>query len=161
MQRLAVTNQLPDMYFPGYHLLGELARSLAQRDQIVDLAPFLDAEPAEWKAENYTDSMLGLGTVDGVKYGMAFNASLPIIYINETLVEKAGVDPKDIPSTWDGSSPRRGRSARRTASTASATGTTTGRTTGSGSSCCARRGPSSSIRRPARRASTTRTDSRR
>ncbi len=101
MQRLAVTNQLPDMYFPGYHLLGELARNLAERDHIVDLQPLLDAEPAEWIAENYTDSMLGLGIVDGVKYGMAFNASLPIIYINETLVEKAGLDPKDIPSTWD------------------------------------------------------------
>lgn len=102
MQRLAVTNQLPDMYFPGYHLIGELARSLAQRGQILDLQPLLDAEPAEWKEANYTESMLGLGVVDGVKYGMAFNASLPIIYINEDLVAKAGLDPKDVPTDWEG-----------------------------------------------------------
>lgn len=101
MQRLAVTNQLPDLYFPGYHLLGELSRTLAQRGQINDLKPFFDAESAEWKSENYTDSMLGLGVIDGVKYGMAFNASLPVLYINETALEKAGLDPKEIPSDWD------------------------------------------------------------
>lgn len=101
MQRLAVTNQLPDLYFPGYHLLGELARTLAQREQIIDLQPLLDAEPDEWKKENYTDSMLQLGIVDGTKYGMAFNASLPILYVNETAIEKAGLDPKEIPTNWD------------------------------------------------------------
>lgn len=101
VQRLAVTNQLPDMYFPGYHLLGELARTLAKRDQIIDLEPLLDAEPDEWKQENYSESMLQLGVVDGTKYGMAFNASLPILYVNETAVEKAGLDPKEIPGNWD------------------------------------------------------------
>ncbi len=101
MQRLAVTNQLPDMYFPGYHLLGELARTLAKRNQITDLKPLLDAESAEWKAQNYSDAMLRLGVVDGVKYGMAFNASLPVLYINETALEKAGLDSKDIPSDWN------------------------------------------------------------
>lgn len=102
MQRLAVTNQLPDMYFTGYHLMGELTRSLAARGQILDLGPMLAAEPADWVSANYTDSMLGLGVVDGVKYGMAFNASLPIMYINETLLEKAGLDPKDLPTDWEG-----------------------------------------------------------
>jgi multiple sugar transport system substrate-binding protein len=100
MQRLTITNQLPDIYFPGYHLLGELARTLAKRDQIIDLQPLLDAEPFDWKSKNYAESMLGLGVVDGVKYGMAFNASLPILYINETAVEKAGLDPKDLPKDW-------------------------------------------------------------
>jgi multiple sugar transport system substrate-binding protein len=101
MQRLAVTNQLPDIYFPGYHLLPELARTLSKRKQITDLQPFLDAEPDSWKTENYSQSMLNLGIVDGVKYGMAFNASLPIIYVNENAVEKAGLDPKEVPSSWD------------------------------------------------------------
>lgn len=101
MQRLAVTNQLPDIYFPGYHLLGELARSLAQRGQINDIQPLIDSETADWKTQNYTDSMLGLGVVDGVKYGMAFNASLPVLYINETALENAGLDPKAIPTDWD------------------------------------------------------------
>ncbi|MCH4539810.1 ABC transporter substrate-binding protein [Ochrobactrum sp. A-1] len=101
MQRLAVTNQLPDIYFPGYHLMPELARTLSKRNQIVDLKPFLDAEPQNWITENYSQSMLDIGVVDGVKYGMAFNASLPILYINESAVEKAGLDPKEVPATWD------------------------------------------------------------
>ncbi len=101
MQRLAVTNQLPDLYFPGYHLMPELARTLSKRNQIVDLKPFLDAEPQNWITENYSQSMLDIGVVDGVKYGMAFNASLPILYVNESAVEKAGLDPKEVPATWD------------------------------------------------------------
>ncbi len=101
MQRLAVTNQLPDIYFPGYHLMPELARTLSKRNQIVDLKPFLDAEPQNWITENYSQSMLDIGVVDGVKYGMAFNASLPILYVNESAVEKAGLDPKEVPATWD------------------------------------------------------------
>lgn len=101
MQRLAVTDQLPDMYFPGYHLMAELARALNDRGRILDLQPLLDAEPEEWVHENYSDSMLAIGVIDGVKYGMAFNASLPIIYINEDLVEASGLDPRDFPSDWD------------------------------------------------------------
>src|SRR5512140_1396456 len=34
MMRQAVTNQLPDVYYSGFHLLSELGRTLAQRNQI-------------------------------------------------------------------------------------------------------------------------------
>jgi multiple sugar transport system substrate-binding protein len=54
MLRAAVTNQLPDIYFPGFHLMGELAGTLEKRGQIVDLGPRLAAEPAAWRTENYT-----------------------------------------------------------------------------------------------------------
>ena len=39
--------------------------------------------------------MLALGKVDGKTYGLAFNASLPIIYFNEQLVKAAGGDPDE------------------------------------------------------------------
>src|SRR6187200_1362088 len=39
MLRAAVTNQLPDMYLPGFHLMAELAGTLEKRGQIVDLGP--------------------------------------------------------------------------------------------------------------------------
>lgn len=102
MQRLAVTNQLPDVYYTGYHLSEELIRVLSQRDQVLDLGPLLDAEPQEWVDANYSEALLNLGRVDGVQYGMAFNASLPITYVNEDLLSAAGFDPKDIPDEWDG-----------------------------------------------------------
>ena len=76
MLRQAVTNQLPDVYYSGFHLLAELVRTLVKRQQVVDLGPMLAAEPAEWRKANYSDAILALGQVDGKLYGMAFNASL-------------------------------------------------------------------------------------
>jgi multiple sugar transport system substrate-binding protein len=102
MFRQAITNQLPDIYFPGFHLLAELKEVLAKRGQIVDLGPLLAAEPAEWRAANYSDSILSLGKVDGTLYGLSVNASLPIMYYNTELVKKAGGDPQHMPDTWEG-----------------------------------------------------------
>jgi multiple sugar transport system substrate-binding protein len=102
MLRAAVTNQLPDIYFPGFHLLPELEGVLQKRGQIVDLGPMLAAEPAAWRTANYSDQMLALGRVHGKQYGLAVNASLPIMYFNADLVKKAGGNPAKMPDTWDG-----------------------------------------------------------
>src|SRR5205814_530923 len=102
MLRQAVTNQMPDIYFPGFHLLPELTRVLVKRRQILDLAPLLAAEPAQWRQANYSDKVTNLGKVDGKLYGLAVNASLPIMYFNADLVKKAGGDPQRMPDTWDG-----------------------------------------------------------
>jgi multiple sugar transport system substrate-binding protein len=102
MLRAAVTNQLPDIYFPGFHLMAELSAALEKRGQIVDMGPLLAAEPAAWREANYTDAMLKLGQVRGKQYGLPVNASLPIIYFNADLVKKAGGDPAHMPDTWDG-----------------------------------------------------------
>jgi len=102
MLRAAVTNQLPDAYFPGFHLMAELAATLEKRGQIVDLGPMLAAEPAAWRSANYADAVIKLGQVSGKQYGLAVNASLPIMYFNTELVKKAGGDPAHMPDTWDG-----------------------------------------------------------
>jgi multiple sugar transport system substrate-binding protein len=100
MLRQAVTNQLPDVYYSGYHLLAELVRTLVKRGQVVDLDPMLAAEPADWRTANYSDAILSLGRVDGKLYGMAFNASSPMMYFNTELVKKAGGDPARMPDNW-------------------------------------------------------------
>lgn len=102
MLRQAVTNQMPDIYFPGFHLLPELTRVLVKRGQILDLGPLLASEPAQWRQDNYSDKMVNLGKVDNKLYGLAVNASLPIMYFNADLVKKAGGDPQHMPDTWDG-----------------------------------------------------------
>jgi multiple sugar transport system substrate-binding protein len=102
MMREAVTNQLPDVYYSGFHLLTELARTLAKRNEIVDLAPMLAAESEAFRKENYSDKILALGKVDGKLYGLPFNASTPIMMYNVELVKKAGGDPDHMPDTWDG-----------------------------------------------------------
>ena len=102
MLRQAVTNQLPDVYYSGFHLQAELVRTLLKRQQVIDLGPMLAAEPADWRNANYSDKILDLGKVDGKQYGMAVNASTPLMYFNEELVKKAGGDPAKMPDTWDG-----------------------------------------------------------
>ena len=101
MMRQAVTNQLPDVYYSGYHLLEELVRTRAKRNQLVDLGPLLAAEGADFRRKNYSDRILSLGKVDGKLYGLAFNASTPIMYYNAELVKKAGGDPEHMPDTWE------------------------------------------------------------
>ena len=101
MMRQAVTNQLPDVYYSGFHLLTELSRTLAKRNQIVDLDPLLAAEGKEFRAKNYSDRIVALGKVDGKLYGLPFNASSPIMYYNVELVKKAGGDPDKMPDNWD------------------------------------------------------------
>ncbi|TMH67187.1 MAG: ABC transporter substrate-binding protein [Betaproteobacteria bacterium] len=101
MMRQAVTNQLPDVYYSGFHLLSELARTLAKRNQIVDLDPLLAADGKEFRAKNYSDRIVALGRVDGKLYGLPFNASSPIMYYNVELVKKAGGDPEKMPDNWD------------------------------------------------------------
>src|SRR5207237_9314539 len=51
MMRQAVTNQLPDVYYSGFHLLSELTRTLAKRNEIVDLGPLLAAEGKDFRAK--------------------------------------------------------------------------------------------------------------
>lgn len=102
MLRQAVTNQLPDVYYSGFHLLSELARTLAKRNQVIDLGPLLSAEGKAVRDANYSDKMVALGRVDGKLYGLPFNASSPIMYYNVDLVKKAGGDPDRMPDTWEG-----------------------------------------------------------
>lgn len=100
--RSAITNQLPDVYYAGYHLLGEMARVLEKRGQINDLAPFIKGEASQFVSSNFAPRMMSLSQVDGKQYGLAFNASSPIMYFNTELVKRAGGDPKNMPNTWDG-----------------------------------------------------------
>lgn len=101
MLRSAVTNQLPDVYYSGFHLQAELVRTLLKRKQVADLGPMLASEPKAWVEANYSAKILDLGKVDGKQYGMAVNASTPLMYYNVELVKKAGGNPDKMPNTWN------------------------------------------------------------
>lgn len=100
MLRQSVTNQLPDVYYSGFHLLTELVEALDKRKQVVDLGSLLKAEPEAWRKANYSDALLSLGQVKGKQAGLAFNASTPLMYFNAELVKKAGGDPEKMPDNW-------------------------------------------------------------
>ncbi|MAJ00550.1 MAG: ABC transporter substrate-binding protein [Nisaea sp.] len=100
--RASATNTLPDCAFEAYNQLPSLARALAKRGQIVDMGKLMKTEGEGWTEENYTQQMLELGRVDGVQYGMPFNASVIQWYYNADLFKKAGLDPDKFPKDWDG-----------------------------------------------------------
>ena len=101
--RAAVTGNLPDVYFSGYNLTAELVHTLAPRNQITDLTPFIEAEGGQaFLDANYSPKMAALGQIDGKQYGLPVNASSPIVYINADLVKKAGGDPDKMPDTFEG-----------------------------------------------------------
>lgn len=102
LMRASATNTLPDCAFEAYNQLPSLARAMAQRGQIADLSTLMDKEEAGWKDANYSEQMLGLGKVDGVQYGMPFNASVVQWYVNADLLKQAGVEVEDFPTDWDG-----------------------------------------------------------
>jgi multiple sugar transport system substrate-binding protein len=98
--RSLITNQLPDVYFSGFHLMPELVGALKKRGRAVPLTPFIEKEGGDWLKANYEPTVLGLGQVGGVQYGMAFNASTPVIFYNGDLVRQAGTDPDKFPRDW-------------------------------------------------------------
>ncbi|MGL6210345.1 MAG: ABC transporter substrate-binding protein [Paracoccaceae bacterium] len=100
--REALTGETPDLWYSGHYLTGDLVGTLAPRQQIVELTPFIAAEGAEWVAANYDANVLALGQVDGTQWGMPFNASTPIVYYNLDLVAKAGGNPDQLPTDWEG-----------------------------------------------------------
>ena len=55
------TAVVPDVFYTGFHLQAELVRTLLRRQQILDLGPLLDAEPAAWREANYAPKIIDLG----------------------------------------------------------------------------------------------------
>ncbi len=97
-----MTNSAPDVYLPSYASIPTIAGTLAERGRDVSLEPLLAEEGEDWVEANYAESVLELGQIDGAQYAMPFNASLPLVYVNADLVEQAGGDIDDFPTTWDG-----------------------------------------------------------
>lgn len=101
MLRSSMTNQLPDIYYSGYHLLGELVKNLDKRGQIVPLEGLLSSEGSNFTKTNFAPRLAVLGQVNNKQFGLPFNASSPIIYVNADLVKRAGGDPQKMPTNWN------------------------------------------------------------
>jgi len=95
--RGAITGNMPDVSYQGLNR----QRIFADRGLAIPLDPFIKAEK-DWAKLGYDGSLATLGQVKGKQYGMGFSLSTPIIYFNADLVKKAGGDPDNFPTTWDG-----------------------------------------------------------
>lgn len=99
--RASLADDLPDVYHSGYHLMAPAARILSDRGVILPLDDLIAAEGEGWVEANYEPNILALGEVDGVQYGLPYNASTPIVHYNADLIRKAGGDPENLPTNWD------------------------------------------------------------
>lgn len=95
--RQAATNQLPDLSFQGLNLL----RVFAERGIAQDLMPFITREGSP-QSQGYTDGLLSLGRFNNYQAGLAYAASTAITFLNADLCRRAGVDPDNLPTDWDG-----------------------------------------------------------
>lgn len=97
-----MTDSLPDVYLPSYSTIKPLIETLKQNGHDVDFSGMLTSEGKDWVDANYSAKLLQLGQVGGKQYAMPFTASLPMLYVNQDLVTKAGGDMNNFPTTWDG-----------------------------------------------------------
>ncbi|OJY68349.1 MULTISPECIES: ABC transporter substrate-binding protein [unclassified Rhizobium] len=97
-----MTGSAPDVYLASYSSLPTIAGIMKDRGEAQSLDAMLAKEGKDWQAANYAPAILDLAKVGGEQYAMPFTASLPLLYVNKELVEKAGGNIDQFPTTWDG-----------------------------------------------------------
>src|SRR5499433_4469796 len=95
--REAVTGNVPDITFQGLNRV----RVIADKGIAVSLDKFIAAEK-DFEAAGFHKAMFDAGRVNDAVYGLPFAISLPIAYYNLDLVKRAGGNPDQLPTTWDG-----------------------------------------------------------
>lgn len=93
----SVTGQTPDITFQGLNR----QRVLIDKGIPVDLTPFI-AGDKDYAGLGLNENLLKIGQFSGKQYGIPFSLSTPIVYINTTLIRRAGGDADNLPSDWDG-----------------------------------------------------------
>ncbi len=94
--RQDLAGEAPDVFMVGSHLL----RNLVARGMVEPLEPLMEGR--DMAALGYSPEVLALTQVDGVQYALPWTSSTPVMFYNRELVARAGGDPDDMPTTWDG-----------------------------------------------------------
>lgn len=95
--REAITKQMPDYTFQGLNRV----RIFVERGVAQPLDEFIKADK-ELETEGFHAAMYDIGAMNGKIWALPFAISLPVSYYNLDLVEKAGGDPNNLPTTWEG-----------------------------------------------------------
>lgn len=75
--------------------------SMGVRVPLGQYAP-LDEFMDDWDGkDDYMESALNLGTINGTLYGIAIQPDVRLLIYNKELFEEAGLDPENPPTTWD------------------------------------------------------------
>lgn len=95
--RSALTGRLPDISLQGSQNVG----ILAQKGIAVPLNGRIRATP-NWPELGYSPSIADVGQIEGKTYALAYATSVPIVYLNLDLLQKAGVNADTFTPDWDG-----------------------------------------------------------
>ncbi|MGU3496733.1 ABC transporter substrate-binding protein [Xanthobacteraceae bacterium A53D] len=90
-----ITGRLPDVAFNGINQIG----LFVDRGLGAPLDANIKADGGLDKL-GYYPTLAALGQWKGKQYGLPFAVSTPVFYVNVDLVKKAGLDPKNLPTTW-------------------------------------------------------------
>ncbi|MDE1992211.1 MAG: ABC transporter substrate-binding protein [Rhizobiaceae bacterium] len=92
-----LTGQLADVSIQGNNKI----RLFVDRGLAIPLDDYI-AEEARSPASTLSPSVASIGRFDDKVYGLGLSVSTPVVFFNLDLLKKAGVDPTDLPTTWDG-----------------------------------------------------------
>lgn len=96
LQALAVARQLPAITQAGY----QYSTFMRTKLPITSLQTYIDRD--SYDLSDFYPAMLRLGQApDGTQEALPFAVSTPIVYRNDELFEKAGLDPAAPLDTWD------------------------------------------------------------
>ena len=92
--RTSLTGTMPDVSFQGIHL----ARTLVERDLAV---PLDDCFGPDLETLGFADWALDMGRINGKTYGFPYGLTAPVLFVNEDLLKRAGVDVETPPTSWN------------------------------------------------------------
>ncbi|PSH60880.1 ABC transporter substrate-binding protein [Phyllobacterium sophorae] len=95
--REALTGQLADVSIQGNNKI----RLLVDRGMAVPLDDYLAAEMKSPET-TLSPSVASIGRFGGKVYGLGLSVATPLVFYNLDLVKKAGGDPANLPTTWEG-----------------------------------------------------------
>lgn len=88
----------PPEVFVGQDTMTE---TFANEGMIEDLTPLAEADAEEIRMDDFIPGLLGNAYVGDAFYGMPYFKSTPLLYVNKTMLDEAGIELEQL-ETWDG-----------------------------------------------------------
>lgn len=99
LQAAMASGKNPDVVQMGYSFLNYAAENLKYTDLNVT---FKEAGDANFMQDNFLPNVLNLAqTEDGKQIGLPYSVSVPVLFYNPEIFQKAGLDANKPPQTWD------------------------------------------------------------
>ena len=99
LQAAMASGKNPDVVQMGYSFLNYAAENFKYTDLN---EAFKAAGDENFMKDNYLPNVLQLAqTEDGKQIGLPYSVSVPVLFYNPEIFEKAGLDPQNPPKTWE------------------------------------------------------------